>query len=137
MGQNERSVFAGARVVIVDDNTERGEVLAAIATDEGYHARTMGLLDALDASADVFVVDASTITSTPGVSARWSMRSFSALADRHPGAKFVVISGMPAGFVSSLVEDLRSQCGVDVAYGGWGDFEQIRAALVGENLIRF
>lgn len=116
------------KFVFVDDDQDNGRQWLRWAKDSGYRAEHVeSILEADKIRADFYVFDISALGSI--LSTEHVYSPICTIAERHPGAILVIVSGIAKGCVEDVIEDVFDACGVRPLYGGWGKYKDFEAAI--------
>lgn len=112
--------------VFIDDDKATVAQWLEWADRKGYDAsHAESVFEADKIRADFYVFDISVVA--PITSPHMAYSPIAKLAENHPGAVIVIVSGISKGCVEDVIDDVFEACGVRPVYGGWGkhtDFEK-------------
>ena len=124
----EGSDMSRLKFVFIDDDRDSAERWLRWAADAGYrYKHAESALEAVKIVADFYVFDISAISGI--LSPEKAYSPICSIAERHPGAMMVIVSGIAKGCVEDVIEDVFDACGVRPLYGGWGKHEDFEAAI--------
>lgn len=116
------------KFVFIDDDKDNAEQWLRWAKDSGFRAEHVESILAADKiRADFYVFDISAVGSI--LSPEHAYSPICTIAERHPGATIVIVSGIARGCVEDVIEDVFEACGVRPLYGGRGKYEAFEAAI--------
>lgn len=114
------------KFVFIDDDKDSAEQWLRWAAAKGYRYKHVdSALEANKIVADFYVFD---ISAVGGIfQPHHAYSPISTIAENHPGAILVIVSGIPKDQIEDIIDDVERACGVRPLYGGWGkhtDFEK-------------
>ena len=115
--------------VFIDDDKDTADQWLRWAEEKGYTAyHAESALEANRIRSDFYVFDISVVA--PSVTLYYTAYSaIATLAENHPGATIVIVTGLAGPCVEDVIEDVYEVCGVRPIYGGWGKYEDFEKAL--------
>lgn len=116
------------RFVFIDDDKDSADQWLEWAKRNGhkaYHAEST--LEANGISADFYVFDISAVSGI--LRPEYAYSPICTLAENHPGAVMVIVTGVAKGCVEDVIEDVYEAIGVRPLYGGWGAYDDFEKAI--------
>jgi hypothetical protein len=116
------------KFVFINDDEDDCKQWLQWAERKGYHAEVVSnVFDADRIRADFYVFDISAIAPANLIHTAYS--PICTMINNHPGATFVIVSGISKYDVEATIEDVEDHVGVTVLNGGWGTYEAFEEAI--------